>query len=66
MKGLCESEGHIGDRLVDRRDLTERRLEFRDLTSQNRYRTKVLDRTCKACVRRELAEPADPRQAALL
>ena len=54
MKAPCEHMEHKGDRLVDRRDLTERRIEWRDLVTQGRHAVRIVRRDCKACVRREL------------
>lgn len=51
---LCESPAHVGDRVVLRRDLLERRIEWRRLTDQGRENVRIVRRECKACVRREL------------
>lgn len=50
----CQHPDHEGRRLVDRRDLTERRVEWRDLVTQGRHAVRMVRRDCKACVRREL------------
>jgi hypothetical protein len=56
--GACENPDHEGDRLIDRRDLLERRIEWRRLTDQGREHVRIIRRECKVCARREL-EPVD-------
>lgn len=51
---LCENASHVGSRLVDRRDLLERRIEWRGVTAQNRAYTRIVRRECSDCVRREI------------
>jgi hypothetical protein len=57
MRGTCENATHRGDPLVDRRDLLERRIEWRRLIDQGREHVRIVRRECKACALREL-EPA--------
>jgi hypothetical protein len=71
MRGTCESAEHRGDPLVDRRDLLERRIEWRRLTDQGREHVRIVRRECKACAARELGasrklEPELEGQEALL
>ena len=56
-RALCEYPGHIGDRLVDRRDLCEKRIEWRRLLDQGREYTRLVRRECKACARRQVETP---------
>ena len=60
----CEADGHVGDRLVDRFDVCELRLEARRVHSQARERTRTLSRWCMACVRARFDE-FDPSQAGM-
>ena len=60
MRASCESPSHEGDRLVDRRDLLERRIEWRDLVTQARWRVQQIRRECKDCVRRETDKASHP------
>jgi hypothetical protein len=53
-RASCESPSHEGDRLVDRRDLLERRIEWRRLTDQGREHVRIVRRECKACALAEL------------
>jgi hypothetical protein len=55
VKGICENATHVGDRLVDRRDLLERRIEWRRLGDQGREHVRIVRRECKNCCERELA-----------
>lgn len=55
MRASCEAPSHDGDRLVDRRDLLERRIEWRRLTDQGREHVRIVRRECKACAARELS-----------
>jgi hypothetical protein len=48
----CQDHAHDGDRIVDRRDLFEERVEYRSVYDQSRYRTKTLRRICRVCVDR--------------
>ena len=64
MRGSCEHPAHEGDCLVDRRDLLERRIEWRRLTDQGREHVRIVRRECKACAARELAPTGG--QAAML
>ena len=64
MRGTCESPAHVGDALVDRRDLLERRIEWRRLTDQGREHVRIVRRECRVCMNLELASPS--QQAALL
>lgn len=54
MKAACAAPRHEGDRLVDRRDLLERRIEWRRLTDQGREHVRIVRRECKACALAEL------------
>jgi hypothetical protein len=54
VKGTCENVEHQGDPLVDRRDLLERRIEWRRLTDQGREHVRIVRRECKVCANREL------------
>ncbi|HEU4864627.1 MAG TPA: hypothetical protein VFT76_00140 [Actinomycetota bacterium] len=65
MRGTCENPEHEGDRLVDRRDLVERRIEWRDLTTQGRFATRIVRRDCKPCVRIELLANTPETEALL-
>lgn len=64
MRGTCESPAHVGSPLVDRRDLLERRIEWRRLTDQGREHVRLVRRECKACASAELAPQSG--QAAML
>jgi hypothetical protein len=59
-RGVCENIEHVGERLVDRRDLLERRIEWRRLTDQGREHVRIERRECVACARRELDEMERP------
>ena len=63
-RAACEHPGHVGDPLVDRRDLLERRIEWRRLTDQGREHVRIVRRECKVCAARELNPQRD--QAAML
>lgn len=57
MRGSCEAPHHVGDRLVDRRDLVDRRIEWREITNPfGRFHVRQIRRECKPCVRIELLE----------
>lgn len=64
-RSACQHPNHDGDRLVDRRDLTERRIEWRDLVTQGRFAVRVQRRECKTCVRLELLAEAVTEQEAM-
>jgi hypothetical protein len=57
VRGSCENSAHVGDRLVDRRDLLERRIEWRRLTDQGRHHVRIVRRECRACGRERELEP---------
>lgn len=65
MRGLCEHPEHEGDVLVDRRDLLERRIEWRRLTDQGREHVRIVRRECKACMRVDLLGSFVGDQAAM-
>lgn len=50
----CENATHGGDPLVDRRELLERRIEWRRLSDQGREYVRLVRRECKTCAAREL------------
>lgn len=54
MRAACQHPDHEGDRLVERRDLVERRIEWRDLVTQGRTAVRIVRRECKVCMRFEL------------
>lgn len=56
MRGSCESPSHDGDRLIDRRDLLERRIEWRRLTDQGREHVRIVRRECRWCMSRALVD----------
>ena len=58
MKAGCQNPRHEGDRLVERRELLELRLEWRRLTDQGRDRTRIIRRECKTCAVRDLGQPS--------
>jgi hypothetical protein len=65
MRELCQAEHHAGDRLVDRHDVCEIRLEARRVHNQSRERTHTLSRWCMVCVRARF-DQVDAGQASLM
>lgn len=53
-RNVCENATHPGDPLVARRDLLERRIEWRRLSDQGREYVRIVRRECKDCASREL------------
>ena len=46
----CEHPDHVGSRLVDRRDLWEQRVEFRNVVSQNTGPRITQRHVCTTCM----------------
>ena len=65
-KAACESSEHVGDRLVERRDLLERRIEWRRLTDQGREHVRIIRRECRACMGRALIASHSPVSESML
>ena len=67
MKVACENPRHEGDPLVEKRDVRELRLEWRQLAPlQGRSRTKMIRRECAPCMNRDLDDPRATIQEVLL
>ena len=65
---ICSHPAHDGSRLVDRRDLLEERIEWRDVVTQARFLVRNRRRVCKDCARRDVAriDGVTAEQGALL